>query len=108
MPPGRSAALFLLLYPALRIPIDLLPDYQAETAATGQMLNAIMAAGGGALLARNGLRRAHARAPAGSPPELAARRAVRLGPAPPPRGAAFPAGLPRVAGGRRGPRPPAR
>jgi len=70
MPPGRSAALFLLLYPALRIPIDLLRDYQAETAATGQMLNAIMAAAGAALLARNVLRRAHA--PAVSPPELPA------------------------------------
>src|SRR5439155_25028840 len=72
MPPGRSAALFLLLYPALRLPIDPLPDYQAETAATGQMLNAIMAAAGAALLARNVLRRAHARAPAVSPPELPA------------------------------------
>jgi phosphatidylglycerol:prolipoprotein diacylglycerol transferase len=56
VPPGRSAALFLLLYSALRIPIDLVRDYGVETAATGQTLNIVMAAIGAILLVRNWLR----------------------------------------------------
>ena len=65
VPPGRVAALFLLLYPMLRIPIDLLRDYGVETAATGQTLNVIMAVTGLVLLVRNVLRRSadHAEAP---------------------------------------------
>jgi phosphatidylglycerol---prolipoprotein diacylglyceryl transferase len=56
VPPGRLAALFLFLYPALRIPIDRFRDYGAETAATGQMLNIGMAIVGAALLVRNWMR----------------------------------------------------
>jgi phosphatidylglycerol---prolipoprotein diacylglyceryl transferase len=56
VPPGRVAALFLLLYPMLRIPIDLFRDYRAENAATGQTFNLIMATAGAVLLARNWLR----------------------------------------------------
>jgi phosphatidylglycerol---prolipoprotein diacylglyceryl transferase len=55
-PPGRQAALFLLLYPALRIPIDVFRDYTAESAATGQTFNVVMAAVGLALLVRNWMR----------------------------------------------------
>lgn len=53
VPSGRIAALFLLLYPLLRIPIDVFRDYHAETAATGQTFNLIMATAGVLLLARN-------------------------------------------------------
>src|SRR5262249_10335233 len=53
VPPGRLAAWFLFLYPALRIPIDLFRDYHAESAATGQAFNVIMAGVGLMLLARN-------------------------------------------------------
>ena len=56
-PPGRAAALFLFLYPALRMPIDLFRDYGVERAATGQMLNLVMASAGALLLARNLLKR---------------------------------------------------
>jgi phosphatidylglycerol:prolipoprotein diacylglycerol transferase len=60
VPSGRIAALFVLLYPALRIPIDVFRDYRAESAATGQTFNIIMAAGGALLLARNWIRTPHA------------------------------------------------
>ena len=56
VPAGRIAALFLLLYPALRIPIDLFRDYTREAAATGQTFNVIMAIVGALLLARNWMR----------------------------------------------------
>ena len=59
-PPGRAAALFLLLYPTLRIPIDLFRDYGLERAATGQALNIVMASAGALLLARSLLKRHHA------------------------------------------------
>jgi phosphatidylglycerol---prolipoprotein diacylglyceryl transferase len=55
-PPGRAAALFLLLYPTLRMPIDVFRDYHIETAATGQTFNIVMAVAGALLLARNWLR----------------------------------------------------
>ena len=55
-PHGRSAAMFLLLYPALRIPIDFFRDYGLERAATGQALNVVMASAGVLLLARSLLR----------------------------------------------------
>jgi phosphatidylglycerol:prolipoprotein diacylglycerol transferase len=58
VPAGRIAALFLVLYPALRIPIDLFRDYGRETAATGQTFNVIMAVAGALLLARNWMREA--------------------------------------------------
>src|SRR5581483_4777450 len=51
--PGRVAASFLVLYPALRIPIDLFREYHAEAAATGQMLNVVMASVGTILLVKN-------------------------------------------------------
>lgn len=56
VPPGRVAALFVLLYPSLRIPIDLFREYHAEAAATGQLFNVIMAAAGVLLLVRNWMR----------------------------------------------------
>jgi phosphatidylglycerol:prolipoprotein diacylglycerol transferase len=65
VPAGRIAALFVLLYPALRIPIDLFRDYHAETAATGQAFNVIMAIAGALLLARNCMREAEP--PRGAP-----------------------------------------
>jgi phosphatidylglycerol:prolipoprotein diacylglycerol transferase len=54
-PPGRLAALFVFLYAALRIPIDLLRDYPITTFGlpTGQAFNLIMAAIGLALLLKN-------------------------------------------------------
>jgi len=51
--PGRVAASFLVLYPTLRIPIDLFREYHAETAATGQALNVVMASVGMILLFKN-------------------------------------------------------
>jgi phosphatidylglycerol:prolipoprotein diacylglycerol transferase len=54
-PPGRLAALFVFLYAALRIPIDLLRDYPITTFGlpTGQAFNLIMVTAGAALLLRN-------------------------------------------------------
>jgi phosphatidylglycerol---prolipoprotein diacylglyceryl transferase len=47
-PPGRLAAIFVFLYPALRIPIDLLREYPITLwgLPTGQTFNLLMAAGG--------------------------------------------------------------
>ena len=69
-PPGRLAALFVCLYPALRIPIDLLREYPITTLGlpTGQAFNAIMASAGALLLLRSWLRR-----PAPLPPAHAVR-----------------------------------
>ena len=61
-PPGRIAAIFVFLYPALRIPIDLLREYPITLwgLPTGQTFNLLMAAGGAAGLAvslkRKGIR----------------------------------------------------
>jgi len=54
-PPGRVAALFVLLYAGLRIPIDLLREYPVNALGlpTGQGFNVIMAAAGALLVARN-------------------------------------------------------
>jgi phosphatidylglycerol---prolipoprotein diacylglyceryl transferase len=54
-PPGRIAALFVLLYAGLRIPIDLLREYPVNALGlpTGQGWNVIMAIAGATLLARN-------------------------------------------------------
>lgn len=54
-PPGRIAALFVFLYAALRIPIDLLRDYPITTFGlpTGQAFNVIMATIGLALLLKS-------------------------------------------------------
>jgi phosphatidylglycerol---prolipoprotein diacylglyceryl transferase len=54
-PPGRLAALFVFLYAALRIPIDLLRDYPITTFGlpTGQAFNLIMVTVGVALLLKN-------------------------------------------------------
>ncbi len=54
-PPGRVAALFVLLYAGLRIPIDLLREYPVNALGlpTGQGFNVIMAIAGAALLVRN-------------------------------------------------------
>jgi phosphatidylglycerol:prolipoprotein diacylglycerol transferase len=54
-PPGRLAALFVLLYAGLRIPIDLLREYPVNALGlpTGQGFNVIMATAGAFLLAIN-------------------------------------------------------
>jgi phosphatidylglycerol:prolipoprotein diacylglycerol transferase len=54
-PPGRVAAIFVFLYAALRIPIDLLRDYPITTFGlpTGQAFNVIMATAGLALLVKS-------------------------------------------------------
>jgi len=55
LPPGRLAALFVLLYAALRIPIDLLREYPTTVLGLpgGQTFNVLMAGVGVLLLARN-------------------------------------------------------
>jgi phosphatidylglycerol:prolipoprotein diacylglycerol transferase len=57
VPPGRVAALFVFLYAALRIPIDLLREYPLTLAGlpSGQAVNIAMATAGAALLAKNWL-----------------------------------------------------
>jgi hypothetical protein len=57
-PPGRVAALFLLLYPALRLPIDLLRDYPRTTFGlpAGQTYNLMMAGLGLLLVLKSWLR----------------------------------------------------
>jgi phosphatidylglycerol---prolipoprotein diacylglyceryl transferase len=67
--PGRVAALFLLLYAGLRIPIDLLREYPLTLMGlpSGQTVNLIMAAAGAALLAKNVL---VPPPPVGEPPDL--------------------------------------
>jgi hypothetical protein len=54
-PAGRVAALFVFLYAALRIPIDLLRDYPITTLGlpTGQAFNVIMATIGLALVVKS-------------------------------------------------------
>jgi phosphatidylglycerol:prolipoprotein diacylglycerol transferase len=55
VPPGRIGSLFLLLYAALRIPIDLLREYPISFLflPAGQTFNVLMALAGAALLAKN-------------------------------------------------------
>jgi len=55
VPPGRVAALFVLLYAGLRIPIDLFREYPIQTLGlpTGQTFNLIMAIAGLLLLTRS-------------------------------------------------------
>ena len=55
VPPGRIAALFVLLYAGLRIPIDLLREYPVNALGlpTGQGNNVIMAALGALFVALN-------------------------------------------------------
>ena len=69
-PPGRLAALFVLLYAGLRVPIDLLREYPSNALGlpTGEGFNVIMAIAGALLLARN---------------LVLARTPARLGPAAP-------------------------
>ena len=57
-PPGRVASLFVFLYAALRIPIDVLRDYPITTFGlpTGQAFNVIMATVGLALLIKSWFR----------------------------------------------------
>jgi phosphatidylglycerol:prolipoprotein diacylglycerol transferase len=59
VPPGRLAALFVFLYAALRIPIDLLREYPITLLGlpTGQTFNILMSLVGAMLLLRNWLRR---------------------------------------------------
>ncbi|HXH23841.1 MAG TPA: prolipoprotein diacylglyceryl transferase [Vicinamibacterales bacterium] len=63
-PPGRLAALFVLLYPALRIPIDLYREYPIDVwgLPAGQTYNLLMTLAGALLLLRNWLRRPEPRA----------------------------------------------
>ncbi len=62
-PPGRLAALFVFLYPLLRIPIDLLREYPITLFGlpTGQTFNILMTILGAALLLRNWFRQAEPR-----------------------------------------------
>jgi phosphatidylglycerol---prolipoprotein diacylglyceryl transferase len=71
VPPGRVAALFVFLYAALRIPIDLLREYPLTLAGlpSGQAVNVAMAAAGAALLAKSWLWPAPSQ-PAGRAPAL--------------------------------------
>jgi phosphatidylglycerol---prolipoprotein diacylglyceryl transferase len=57
VPPGRIAALFLLLYAGLRIPIDLLREYPLTLLGlpSGQTVNLIMTATGAGLLLKSWL-----------------------------------------------------
>jgi phosphatidylglycerol:prolipoprotein diacylglycerol transferase len=84
-PPGRAAALFLVLYAGLRIPIDLLREYPTNALGlpTGQGFNVIMLVAGLMLLARNWLRERTGRTAAATRPEEPAaapgwRRAVLI------------------------------
>jgi len=69
LPPGRLAALFVLLYAALRIPIDLLREYPTTVMGLpgGQTFNVLMTAAGVLLLARNLARKSVAPSPAAAP-----------------------------------------
>jgi phosphatidylglycerol:prolipoprotein diacylglycerol transferase len=55
VPPGRVGSLFVLLYAALRIPIDLLREYPISLLflPAGQTFNVLMALAGAALLVKN-------------------------------------------------------
>ncbi len=70
VPPGRLAVLFIFLYAALRIPIDLLREYPITLLGlpTGQTFNIAMALLGAILLLRNWLRRPGTRVDAPSAP----------------------------------------
>jgi len=59
-PPGRLAALFVFLYSAPRIPIDLLREYPLTLIGlpSGQTFNILMSVAGAILLLRNWIRRA--------------------------------------------------
>jgi phosphatidylglycerol:prolipoprotein diacylglycerol transferase len=59
LPPGRLAALFVLLYAGLRMPIDLLREYPTTVWGLpgGQTFNLLMAVAGVLLLLRNLMRR---------------------------------------------------
>lgn len=72
VPPGRVAALFLLLYAGLRIPIDLLREYPLTLLGfpSGQAVNVIMTIAGAALLLKNVL--APSPWQAGPPPAVTA------------------------------------
>jgi phosphatidylglycerol:prolipoprotein diacylglycerol transferase len=72
LPPGRIAALFVLLYAGLRIPIDLLREYPTTVWGLpgGQTFNVLMLAAGVLLVVRNWLR---ARARVAEPPGPAER-----------------------------------
>ncbi len=80
-PPGRVAALFVLLYAALRIPIDLLREYPISVwgLPAGQTYNLLMAAAGALLLIRNWLRRPESAAAGGAAPVDAGAPAGRSG-----------------------------
>jgi phosphatidylglycerol:prolipoprotein diacylglycerol transferase len=69
VPPGRVAAVFVVLYAGLRIPIDLLREYPLTLGGlpSGQAVNVIMAACGAALLFKNWLRPPAAGEPAPGP-----------------------------------------
>lgn len=69
-PPGRTAALFLVLYAGLRIPIDLLREYPANALGlpTGQGFNVIMVIAGALLMWRNWWRERNRQATAASLP----------------------------------------
>lgn len=68
VPPGRLGALFMFLYAALRIPIDLLREYPITLLGlpTGQTFNIVMSLVGAILLLRNWLRRPVTRAESSS------------------------------------------
>lgn len=75
-PSGRVAAVFVVLYAGLRIPIDLLREYPITNFGipTGQALNIVMLAGGFALLAINLYRNRDTRAQPDDLPEPSCRR----------------------------------
>ncbi len=70
LPPGRLAALFVLLYAGLRIPIDLLREYPTTVWGLpgGQTFNVLMAIVGALLLLRNWMRKPAVQA-ASTPPQ---------------------------------------
>ncbi|RPJ74813.1 MAG: prolipoprotein diacylglyceryl transferase [Acidobacteria bacterium] len=77
VPPGRLAALFVVLYAGLRIPIDMLREYPLTLGGlpSGQMVNVIMAVCGAALLLKNWLRPPAANDPAFVPVDAVGPRA---------------------------------
>ncbi len=70
-PPGRLAALFVLLYPGLRIPIDLVREYPISVLGlpAGQTYNLAMTLVGAGLLVRNCRRRPAPFEPSSPEPE---------------------------------------
>jgi phosphatidylglycerol:prolipoprotein diacylglycerol transferase len=77
-PPGRLAALFVFLYPGLRLPIDVFREYPITTLGlpTGQAFNLIMASAGLLLLARNWWMHRGVARPGVTPPVALAERGV--------------------------------